>query len=85
MMLRATVLFCLALGGCAGPRHLSPRTGEAFAAVVDRQTRGEDEALPIEITGEDGPGILAGVHGGRDGEAGGGQPSGGAPLMPLAR
>ena len=85
MMLRATLLLCVLLGACAGPRHLGARTGEAFAAAIDRQTRADDEALPIEITGEEVSGILAGLREEHEGATEEGQSSGAAPLMPLAR
>ncbi|MBK8480160.1 MAG: hypothetical protein IPL40_03125 [Proteobacteria bacterium] len=84
-MLRVALLFGLVLGACAGPRHLNPRTGEAYAAAVQRQARIDSEATTVEATAEDGQAILAGMRseGGSEGEAR--QRSGGLQLMPLAR
>lgn len=84
-MLRVALLFGLLLGGCAGPRHLNARTGEAFATVVQRQTRIGSEATTVEVTAEDGQVILSAMRSGREAEGDEGRRSGGLQLMPLAR
>lgn len=85
MMLRAALVFGFVLGGCAGPRHLNARTGEAFAAVVARQERIDDEATTVELTGEEVPRILAGLQAKSEDAAAGSRRSSGLALMPLAR